>query len=184
MKIICSFLAGLILATSAVASDFVTLSKSNPSVSVSPTDVVVIVGTSELGKTESSNRQLWVTVQNEPTEQQISISGIFWYNDTFVALSSPIGNTFTNLTCLRFGGYNPETTPDQGFVTLRILQKGEELVSNPVLLPAAADSRYEISLESSTDLQNWSPAAPGEYLGSSTQRFFRVKAVLKEEEAP
>ena len=71
MKIICSFLAGLILATSAVASDFVTLSKSNPSVSVSPTDVVVIVGTSELGKTESSNRQLWVTVQNEPTEQQI-----------------------------------------------------------------------------------------------------------------
>lgn len=37
--------------------------------------------------------------------------------------------------------------------------------------------RCDISIESSTDMRNW---APGEYLGTSNQRFFRVKAVLKQ----
>ncbi|WP_035610235.1 hypothetical protein [Haloferula sp. BvORR071] len=62
-------------------------------------------------------------------------------------------------------------------VTLRITKKAEEMTSQPVLIPAVADGRYDVSIETSADAENWAPAAPGEYLGSSSHRFFRVKAV-------
>lgn len=49
--------------------------------------------------------------------------------------------------------------------------------SNAVVIPADSSGPISIILESSTDLVSWSAAQPGSYLGSTTKRFFRVRAI-------
>jgi hypothetical protein len=38
------------------------------------------------------------------------------------------------------------------------------------------DANWDIQLEVSEDLKNWSPTVSGEYLGNSKMRFFRINA--------
>ena len=64
-------------------------------------------------------------------------------------------------------------------VTLRVTKTADEIASDPVVLPPVADGIYAVTIETSTDMENWAPAAPGDYLGDSTHRFFRVKALRK-----
>lgn len=66
-------------------------------------------------------------------------------------------------------------------VTLRITRQAEQIFSEPVILPAVTDQNYTVELQTSTDLTNWISAVPGDYLGSATNRFFRVKVEAKPE---
>jgi hypothetical protein len=45
-----------------------------------------------------------------------------------------------------------------------------------VVIPADSSGPVTIILESSVDLVNWTPAQPGTYGTTSTNRFFRVRA--------
>ena len=48
--------------------------------------------------------------------------------------------------------------------------------STAVVIPADASGPVSIILESSVDLVNWTPALPGTYGTTTTNRFFRVRA--------
>ena len=48
---------------------------------------------------------------------------------------------------------------------------------NAVVIPADAAGPVQIILEASADLVNWVAATPGTYGASTTQRFFRVRAI-------
>lgn len=63
------------------------------------------------------------------------------------------------------------------------MSEATQVVSTPMILPVD-DEIFSVSLETSTDMQDWVPAFPGEYLGSSNHRFFRVKAIQKPVEVP
>ena len=66
----------------------------------------------------------------------------------------------------------------QGFATLEVISPATQSIpSTAVVIPADAGGPVNIVLESSTDLINWSAALPGTYGTSTTNRFFRVKAV-------
>jgi hypothetical protein len=76
-------------------------------------------------------------------------------------------------------GSSPLPTGDTTAVTLRITKQAEQFVSQPVVMPAVTDQNYKVELEASTDLQNWIPAVPGDYLAGGASRFFRVKVSTK-----
>jgi hypothetical protein len=63
------------------------------------------------------------------------------------------------------------------FATVAVTRAGSP--SGPIPVPMEAGSTFDVVLESSTDLVNWSPANPGSYSGSAPQLFFRVRVVKK-----
>ena len=61
--------------------------------------------------------------------------------------------------------------------TFQIQRATDQFVpSNAVVIPADGLGPVTIILESSTDLLNWTPALPGTYGTTTTNRFFRVRA--------
>lgn len=85
------------------------------------------------------------------------------------------GTTLTNVSSLKISGGNG----GNGVVTVKVMNEAAQFTSEPVMLPLVDDGKYSIQLETSVDLLNWAPAAPGDYLGSTSHRFFRVKAEKK-----
>ena len=51
--------------------------------------------------------------------------------------------------------------------------------SPPAEVPQEAGSSFDVILEQSSDLLNWTPANPGTYSGTETKRFFRTRIVKK-----
>ncbi|MDH4453548.1 MAG: hypothetical protein QE570_10265 [Verrucomicrobiota bacterium] len=49
--------------------------------------------------------------------------------------------------------------------------------ANAVVIPEDASGQFQVILESSTDLLNWTAANPGTYGGSTARRFFRTRIV-------
>ena len=65
-----------------------------------------------------------------------------------------------------------------GFVTFKVFDTVlENTPSTAVVIPTDATGPVNIVLESSADLVNWTAALPGAYGASTTNRFFRVRAV-------
>jgi len=169
------------LATAFLASfangEYVTLSKQNPSVTLNPTDIAVIVGSSEIGRAYSSERSLFITLNGQP-ESEFFITA--YAGPTVNSAVSQLNNVIGGVTKIRVGSSNAAAAVREGFyVTLSILKQGDQLLSPPMVTPGSADAKYDITLETSTDMQNWSPTVPGEFLGNTGQRFFRVRAVVK-----
>ena len=81
------------------------------------------------------------------------------------------GMTLTGVTKIELKGTNT-------FVTFRFSTPGDELIGDPVTLPTTTEA-YDVILETSTDLQNWVPTVPGEFIVPSGMRFFRVKMERK-----
>ncbi len=50
----------------------------------------------------------------------------------------------------------------------------------PAEVPQEAGSNFDVILEQSSDLVNWTPANPGSYSGTETKRFFRTRIVKKQ----
>jgi len=66
-----------------------------------------------------------------------------------------------------------------GILTYSLVRKSSPItVSNPITVPptSVTDANWDIQLEVSEDLKNWSPTISGEYLGNSAMRFFRINA--------
>jgi hypothetical protein len=60
-------------------------------------------------------------------------------------------------------------------VTFDIYRAGAP--SNPVPIPQEAGSNFNVILEQSSDLINWTPANPGTYTGTEPKRFFGTRIV-------
>lgn len=63
------------------------------------------------------------------------------------------------------------------FATLSITRAG--IASPPASTPQEAGTSWDVILESSSDLINWTLANPGEYSGTEPKRFFRTRIVRK-----
>ena len=63
----------------------------------------------------------------------------------------------------------------QAFATFDIHRAGAP--SNAVPIPQEAGANFNVILEQSSDLLNWTPANPGTYTGTEVKRFFRTRIV-------
>jgi hypothetical protein len=70
-------------------------------------------------------------------------------------------------------------TESSSLATLSITRAG--LSSPPAAIPQEAGTTWDVILESSSDLINWTPTNPGEYTGTEPKRFFRTRMVKKEQ---
>lgn len=175
------FVSALIIGPvlTAAETQFVTVTQKSGVVAFAPTDIIQIVGA-----VASTNRSPSVTLPTNPAALRIVFSdGAIILNricstdieeayDAHVENNPVLGSTLTGVASLQISG-------GTGAVTVKVLKQAAEFVSDPVMLPVVNDGTYEISLETSVDMNNWAPAAPGDYLGSTSHRFFRVKAVKK-----
>jgi hypothetical protein len=64
--------------------------------------------------------------------------------------------------------------------TIGALANGIGTASAPAEVPQEAGSNFDVVLEQSSDLVNWTPANPGTYSGTETKRFFRTRIVKKQ----
>jgi hypothetical protein len=63
------------------------------------------------------------------------------------------------------------------FATIEVTRAGT--ASNATAIPQEAGTTWQVILEASTDLVNWTPVAPGDYPSASPQRFFRTRLVKR-----
>jgi hypothetical protein len=61
------------------------------------------------------------------------------------------------------------------FATFEVTRTG--IASPPAEIPQEAGTTWNVILESSSDLINWTPANPGTYSGTEPKRFFRTRMV-------
>ena len=94
------------------------------------------------------------------------------------------GYSFANLpgpAAIKLSIANTNTsyqTPVSSYCTIRITDNPPQLLpSTAVVIPADSSGPVRIILESSPDLVNWIDALPGTYGSSTSNRFFRVRAV-------
>jgi hypothetical protein len=130
----------------------------NPTVTVSPTDVIEVVG---VGTSETNVR----FTQPDGTALNVFFKGLSQN-------SANLGATYTGLSSVEVTGGGTQ------ILTLKITPTATtETTSKPVMVPptSASDARVNVQLQVSTDLKNWEDVAPGEFLGSDALRFFRVK---------
>jgi hypothetical protein len=66
----------------------------------------------------------------------------------------------------------------RNFATFAVTRIGT--ASPPAEVPQEAGSNFDVILEQSSDLVNWTPANPGAYSGTETKRFFRTRIVKKQ----
>jgi hypothetical protein len=67
---------------------------------------------------------------------------------------------------------------NQSIATFAVARVGT--ASPPAEVPQEAGSNFDVVLEQSSDLVNWTPANPGTYSGTETKRFFRTRIVKKQ----
>jgi hypothetical protein len=94
------------------------------------------------------------------------------------------GNAFANVpgpATIKLSIANTNTfyqTLASTYCTIRIVDNPPQLSpSTAVVIPADSSGPVRITLESSPDLVNWNDALPGVYGSSTSNRFFRVRAV-------
>jgi hypothetical protein len=151
------------------ASEFVVLNFNKQSVTVAPTDIVQVVSVLQ----GSGAKNLEFMFADGGPNAWLYIAG-----GQGMAVQPNV--VMTGLTQVGF----ILGTGERVAVTLKITKAADEMVSQPILLPPATDGVYSLSMETSTDLENWAPAAPGDFLGTSSHRFFRLKAVRKPQTPP
>ena len=161
MKTVTALLVFLASLQSALAtSRYVTLAGNNPSETVLPTDLIEIVGsmTNTRVKFDQPDGGSYTLRFNETDQLENNIS--------------PVGKHI-------FTGAVQVSIPNGGVATLKITPAATTTTtSKPVVVPptSVSDDTVNIQLQVSTDLKNWEDVAPGEFLGSDTMRFFRIKA--------
>ena len=72
---------------------------------------------------------------------------------------------------------NPGGGSEKQFATVEVNRAGID--GNPAAIPLEAGTTWQVILEASTDLVNWTPVAPGDYPSASPQRFFRTRLVKR-----
>lgn len=71
----------------------------------------------------------------------------------------------------------PTTPVSTGLMTLDVTRAG--IASPPAAVPQEPGATYQVMLEASSDLVNWTSVNPGDYAAGSPQRFFRTRIAKK-----
>ena len=113
------------------------------------------------------NGKLAITVGNVDFDVSIFESTVGSGNGIATKVLSKIVLTGPAVIKLHSGG--------NSFVTFEIHRAWEP--SNAVPIPQEAGANFNVILEQSSDLLNWTPANPGTYTGTEVKRFFRTRIV-------
>jgi hypothetical protein len=95
-----------------------------------------------------------------------------WKNSGGVEVLNPVAIAGPATVVLNYN-----STSQAVLVTLSITRTGT--ASPPAEIPQEAGTTWDVILESSSDLINWTPANPGQYTGTEPKRFFRTRMVKK-----
>lgn len=88
------------------------------------------------------------------------------------------GLTLAGPSVIRINGVAPQLVNSwRGVATFEVTRVG--IATPPAEVPQEAGSNFDVILEQSSDLVNWTPANPGTYSGTETKRFFRTRIVKK-----
>jgi len=173
MKTLLSAVLVLSFVTVCNAQELQTITFASGVVNFAATDIVQIVGVASnySDSTGSTGRLILTFGDGASVTNNLNTYAIATGSggNRYAGSNRLQGSSFTNLTSLEVKG--------AGAVTVKKMNQASELVSDPVMLPLLDDSVFAISIETSVDLINWAPAAPGDYLGDTSHRYFRIKAV-------
>ena len=155
-----------VAAHSSRADDYIMMEKGTEleSIDVDPTDLVTLVG-----GTSYPNAALFGVSANTGRARRLAWCAQSEGNGD--QYTTAVGSTWTGLTRVYLHVW--EDSASWG-VTLRITKQGASFLSNPVVLPPSSGGPYEISVETSADLDNWSPAAPGIIPAGSPLGYWRI----------
>jgi hypothetical protein len=103
-------------------------------------------------------------------------SKTFTLNSTNSTVTNPVAIAGPATIEVRIG-YSNTNFIRSGFATFSITRAG--IASPPASIPQEAGTTWDVILESSSDLVNWTLANPGEYTGTGPKRFFRTRIVKK-----
>ena len=166
VSLLASLLASLLMTAPIMAVEYVKLTNASPTYTSDPNDVIEIV-TARVTYGQSGLR----TIQVDGVDLALTPSSV----PKSSSYSDPQGCEGTILS----GVTNWSASMTEPFiVVLRVTKPNEGFKSEPVVVPVAQGTSYNVELETSTDLQTWVPVAPGNYTSTGTPRFFRVKAAV------
>jgi hypothetical protein len=138
------------------AVEYVVLDDSNPFVDVGAGDLVEGVGFTQYG---ADFVRAYIT---QKSGRKLQINGDF------------TGNTYTGITRVEITG--------PGLMTIKITRAAEINAVGPtsmLIIPENATGNYDIVVESSEDLNRWSPFHSQTVSSFSADRFFRARIVKK-----
>jgi hypothetical protein len=118
--------------------------------------------------TVSSGLYLVVTIGGKELAMPTLVSG------PHGTIANPVKIAGPATVKARIGPFTPVQT---GLITVDVTRAG--LASPPAAIPMEAGATYQVILEASTDLVNWTAVSPGDYAAASPQRFFRTRMVKK-----
>jgi len=153
------FAASALLLSSARAGEFFTLIAKNGGFSAS---ISLNAGdTAELKYVNAGNTNLVATIQGKD-----------FYCGAMMANGLAIPVKVVGPASLKL-----VSNGDENFATIEVTRAGT--ASNATAIPQEAGTTWQVILEASTDLVNWTPTAPGDYPSASPQRFFRTRLVKR-----
>ena len=171
--ILAAVLAALSLGT-AQAVEYVALTPTNPSKTVAATDLVEIVGCSNVRS--SSALHLHLTFSDE-TAVIVALGG--YRRDgvnSGTAFARTLGQKYTGLTALR-----SSATTD--VITLKITSASEINAVTPsavLVLPENSTGNFDVVIEASDDLVSWLPFFSQTVNSQTANKFFRTRVVRTE----
>jgi hypothetical protein len=146
---------------------------------------VLTLGEGESAKAVWAGRtHPFTPVAGDPLAVILSVTraGETWLTSPFLSFASPGNPNVCEKSSFEIAGpaiIKLPATSDDGTrsVTFKVTRVGT--ASPPAEVPQEAGSNFDVILEQSSDLVNWTPANPGAYSGTETKRFFRTRIVKK-----
>jgi hypothetical protein len=180
--------SALLQATVAVAfsDETATLTRGkNASESDNEKTSVLTLGEGESAKAVWAGRtHPWTPVAGDPFNVILLVTraGETWLASPFLSFAAPSSSSVYEKSSFEIAGpaiIRLQASSDDGTrsVTFKVTRVGT--ASPPAEVPQEAGSNFDVILEQSSDLVNWTPANPGTYSGTETKRFFRTRIVKK-----
>ena len=171
MKTVATIALTLALATAAPALEHVTLTGVTTSQTVLPTSLIEVVGTNKNTDGTADNLKL--------TFADGSITRMVLRGKESGQFSDMRGNVFTGLTAVALEQSNGTPAPNTS-VTLKITPASEigAVPAGAVLvLPENSAGIYDVVIESSDDLVNWSTVITHVVDATTSPNFFRARII-------
>lgn len=163
--------ASALILTSAPAGEFFTLIAENAANTAAfSSSITLLEGDSaELKYATQQLTQLWMvaTIQGK----EFSMPAIMDSNTVPVKIAGPA------LIKMRIG-FDGWGGAGKALATIEVTRAGT--ASNATAIPQEAGTTWQVILEASTDMVNWTPVPPGDYPSASPQRFFRTRLVKRQ----
>jgi hypothetical protein len=179
MKTILAIIIAALSLGTAQAVEYVTLTDASPSKALAPTDLIEVVGCSNIRTRLSLNLLLKFS---DGTETTSDIGGYVERANAF-PMNTTLGQAYTGLTevSLRPGNLRGHV------ITLKITSASEINAVTPsavLVLPENSTGNYDVVIEASDDLVSWLPFFSQTVNSQTAKKFFRTRVVRSQGPAP